>query len=110
MKKIVVSLLLLGALVLPVMAMAQIGGQPPTINTSLSGLGKIIVDAVWLIFTVIVVIAFVIAGVKFFTAGGDPGKIAEARTAFIWGIAGVLVGILAFGMINFVKSFFGAGA
>ncbi len=106
MKKIALTLASIGLVVLPIVALAQIGGAPPNISTDLTSLGNKIANAVWIVFTIIVLIAFVIAGVKFLSAGGSPEKIQEARTAFLWGIAGVVVGILAFTIITVVKNIF----
>ena len=106
MKKIILVLALLAVLTMPVMALAQVGGTPPPITTDLQGLGEKIVNAVWIVFTVIVIVMFVIAGILFLTASGNPEKVAQARMAFLWGVAGVVVGILAYTMINVVKSIF----
>jgi len=106
MKKIVLSLIVLSVLAMPVLALAQVGGQPPPISTDLQGLGEKIVNAVWIVFTVIVIIMFVIAGILFLTAAGSPEKVAQARQAFLWGVAGVVVGILAYTMITVVTSIF----
>ena len=106
MKKIILVLTLLAVLTMPVMALAQISTAPPTINTDLEGLGGKIVSAVWIVFTVIVIIMFVIAGILFLTAQGSPEKVATARLAFLWGVVGVVVGILAYTMITVVTSIF----
>jgi hypothetical protein len=106
MKKIALTLISIGAVVLPVLALAQIGGAPPTITTDLTGLGNKIANAVWIVFTIIAVICFVIAGILFLTAQGNPEKIQAARSAFLWGIVGVVVGILAFTIITVVKGIF----
>jgi len=58
------------------------------------------------VFTIIAVVCFVIAGVLFLTAQGSPEKIQAARNAFLWGVAGVVVGVLAFTIISIVKSIF----
>ena len=103
MKKIALSLATIAVIALPIIALAQIGGSPPGISTDLTTLGTKIANAVWIVFTVIAVISFVVAGILFMTAQGQPEKIASARSAFIWGIAGVVVGIIAFTIINVVK-------
>lgn len=106
MNKIVLGLVALSVIAMPAIILAQVGGTPPTIGTDLTSLGNKIVNAVWIVFTVIVVIMFVFAGVKFLTASGNPEKIQEARTAFLWGVAGVVVGILAYTIVTVVKSIF----
>jgi hypothetical protein len=104
MKKILLTLLLVSALILPIITMAQIGGSPPNISTDLTGLGNKIANAAWIVFTIIALLAFLIAGILFLTAAGNAEKIVQARTAFLWGIAGVVVGIMAFGIITIITS------
>ena len=103
MKKITLGIVLLVALVLPVLTMAQ-----P--NVRIGSLQEIVIkiqNALWIVFGLIAVIAFVTAGILFLTAGGDPEKVQTARAAFIWGVAGVVVGIVAYSIIAIVASFLG---
>ena len=87
-------------LLLPVLASAQ----PATSISSLDQLVKAIENAVWVVFGGIAVIMFVVAGILFLTAGGAPEKVATARSALIWGVAGVVVGIMAYSIIAIVSS------
>ncbi len=110
MKKITLSLASLSALLLPVMALAI---NNPIVNptgASVSSMQDIInriINGTWVIFGGIAVIAFLIAGILFLTAGGDPEKIGKARMAFLWGVAGVIVGIIAYSIISIVGSIIG---
>ncbi len=108
MKKIKLTLASLGAMLLPVMALAQMEpnapGGPGTSVGSLQQIIHALENAAGLIFGAIAVIMFIIAGVYFLTAGGEPEKVQKARSAFMWGIAGVVVGILAFSIIAVVGS------
>lgn len=107
MKKTLLNLALIGTLILPVAAAAQVGGQPPNVTgLDLVGIGNIIADAAWVIFTILAVVMFVVAGIMFLTAQGDPEKVKNARNAFLWGVAGIVVAILAFGIITIVGSVF----
>ncbi|MBI2054363.1 MAG: hypothetical protein HYT36_03455 [Candidatus Staskawiczbacteria bacterium] len=63
--------------------------------TTLTDLGKNIVTAFWIVFMVFAVVFFLLAGIMFLTAQGDPEKISRARSAMIWGVAGVVVGIVS---------------
>jgi len=108
MKKFKLTLASLGALFLPVVAFAQMepiapGGPGASIG-SLQQIIHALENAAGLIFGAIAVIMFIIAGVYFLTAGGEPEKVQKARSAFMWGIAGVVVGILAFSIIAVVGS------
>jgi len=109
MKKIALSLAVVGMAVLPILALAQVGGSAPgTFAVSLESLGQMIVNQIWVVFTVLAIICLIIAGVLFLTSQGDPEKIAKARSALIWGIAGIVVGILAFTIIAVIRGALGA--
>ena len=109
MKKIKLALFSFSALLLPMLATAQVGAPPPRVNLNLVQLGQNIANAAWIVFTVIAVIAFIVAGVLFLTAAGNPERIAQARNAFLWGVAGVVVGVIAFTIITLVTSFVTTG-
>ena len=88
-------------LLLPMIVAAQVGGmENPGLNLAI--LGVAIGRVVWVAFTIIAVIAFIVAGVQFLTSQGDPEKISRARLSFIWGIAGIIVGIVAYSIILIV--------
>ena len=61
---------------------------------------------IWPIAVGIVIILFIIAGLKFITAQGEVGKIAEARKFVLWGVVGVIVLLVAFSVIRLVQLFF----
>ncbi|TSC94667.1 MAG: Uncharacterized protein CEN87_388 [Parcubacteria group bacterium Licking1014_1] len=106
MKKVLIGSLLSAALILPIVALAVTTGIPGQIGT-LGDLEQKVGFAIWSVFVIIVLVAFVIAGIKFLTAGGDAEKIKEARTAFIWGIAGVVVGIVAYSIVAIMRNLIG---
>ena len=94
------SLSILATLALPAIAFAQ-----PTVTIgSITGLVSVVERFMWIIFGGIAVIMFVVAGILFLTAQGDPEKVQAARSAFIWGIAGVVVAIIAYSIIAIVTS------
>jgi hypothetical protein len=109
MKKNIIAFVALSILALPVLALAQMeanapGGTGATIG-SLTQIIHDIENAMGLIFGAIAVICFLTAGILFLTAGGVPEKVQAARSAFLWGIAGVIVGIVAFSIVAIVSSF-----
>ncbi len=104
-QKILTGLVSFSILAAPVLAFAQPTGQ----ITSICQLVTKIENVVWIVFGIIAVVSFVIAGVLFLTAAGNPEKVAQARTAFLWGVAGVVVGIVAFSIIAIVGSGLGVG-
>jgi hypothetical protein len=110
-KKIILSLAILSVAVLP-MAVLAINDPNPnptgagTLNlTTLIGaiLGKL-----WVIFAALAVIMFLYAGILFLTASGAPDKISAARQAFLWGVVGVVVGIIAYSVVTIVGNLIGS--
>lgn len=100
MNKIVVSLILLSILVAPALAFAQ-----PSVNIgSIEQLIEAAKRPLWAIFGFIALICFIIAGILFLTSAGDAEKIKNARTAFLWGIVGVVVGIIAFSIVSIIET------
>ncbi len=93
-KKIVASFASITLLVLPTIAFALASVQQ--IITNLMDF------IVWPIFVGAVVIMFVWAGFLFVTANGDPTKISTARKAVLWAVVGVVVGLVAFSIINVI--------
>ena len=61
-----------------------------------------IIDILWIIFWGIIITAFIIIGILYLTAQGDPGKVSKLNKAVIWGVIGVAVGILAFSAYRIV--------
>lgn len=105
MTKTKLTLASIGIMLLPFVVMAQ----PVADNLSLCGIISGIKNAIWIVFGAIAVIMFVIAGILFLTAGGNPEKVQAARSAFIWGVAGVVVGIIAFSIMAIVGTGIGVG-
>jgi len=87
MKKFLIIIFLLSILILPTTVFA--------LPTTVAELGGIVISSFWTVFTVIAVCCFIIAGILFTTAHGDPQKLSLARAALIWGVVGAVVGILS---------------
>ncbi|MFA5877842.1 MAG: hypothetical protein WC845_00490 [Candidatus Staskawiczbacteria bacterium] len=102
MKKSLIALSIISVVLLtPILAFAQ----PSVTVSDLGDVIEGIQNVVWQIFGLIAVICFVIAGILFLSSGGNPEKVSAARSAFLWGIAGVVVGILAYSIIAIVEGF-----
>ncbi|MEK7665193.1 MAG: hypothetical protein AAB361_03600 [Patescibacteria group bacterium] len=84
MKKVLISVFLLGVVVLP----AVVFGALPT---TITGLGTKVVNAIWTVAVVITVCCFLLSGIMFAMAQGDPQKISLSKAAFIGGIVGAVV-------------------
>jgi len=107
--KINKSLVAAGALTillaLPLVGMAVALPSQPVIPTDLrlegdAGLINKVLSVVWWVFIGIVITFFVIIAVLFLSSQGNPEAIATARRALIWGGAGIIVGVLGFGIIR----------
>ena len=107
MDKKTLFLISLVALTMPLAALAQLQPYAPgAVHVgSLTDLVQNIERAAGFIFGAIAVLCFLVAGILFLSAGGQPEKLKIARNAVIWGIAGVVVGIVAFSIIAIVGSF-----
>jgi len=91
--------------VLPFSALAQLHSYGP--DLSIFTIIDATIRSSWIIFAAIAVVCFLVSGVIFLTAQGAPEKIKTARSAFIWGVAGVVVGIISYSILSVVGSLFG---
>ncbi len=91
---------------LPLATLAFDAGAVPNSNASLS-IG-LIVDAIfallWPVAVAFFIIMFVVAAFMFFTAQGDPTRVASARQFVIWGIVGVVIALLAFSVPFIIRN------
>jgi len=71
-------------------------GQPGVTSTI-----KLALEILSIVAGVIAVVMILIAGVKFVTSQGDPGKVASARTTVIYAVIGLIVVALAQSIIFF---------
>lgn len=84
------------------MAFAQLHSYGPAmdIGTIVDG----IVGHLWVLFVGIAIACFLLAGVTFLTANGAPEKINTAKMAVLWGVVGVVVGIISYSIVLIVGS------
>lgn len=84
----------------PFFALAQAGGAGPTVGSIFSALAnQVLIAATW-----IVVIMWVVTGVLFLMAQGDPAKLGRARLALFTSVGGTILIVMANGAIFFVKN------
>ena len=101
MNKKLLSLVIFGSLILPVLTLAV--AQPPptkdvwTIITNITNL-------VYGLLLAVAVLFVIIAGFQYLTAGGDPEKLKTARDKIMYAAIAVLVGVAATGIVNIVKA------
>ncbi|MEA2092520.1 MAG: hypothetical protein U9P61_00925 [Patescibacteria group bacterium] len=103
MKKIITFLLIIGILAFsPILVLADdpIISDSDDVITMIGGFASFL----WTIFLAVTVIFFIISGITFFTAAGDPEKFKKAKRMFLYGVVGTAVGILAGGMAELIQS------
>lgn len=99
----------LGAIVaiqlVPAIALAQ---RPPSVNltrTSILDLLDTILTWVDMAIFIIGILIILYAAFLYMTAAGDEEKIGKAKRTFIYGLVGIGIAILAFGIWELVASF-----
>lgn len=100
MKKILLALVLFGFLVLPIVSLADAASSDEV--DVMAALNRI-VDWLFAILIAVAAIAIVIAGYYFVTAAGNPEQITKARNFILYALIGVMVGLLARGMVVLVQ-------
>lgn len=94
-------------MVIAVMAASVVGylattlGGTITADNDISGL-NVIFSVVYRVAAGLTVIFVALAGLRFITANGDPGKIAQARNSIVYAIVGLLVTLSVVAIISFV--------
>lgn len=104
MKKILLIPVLMSLLLLPIISLAQ---EPwPAITGPQDLIDKLDIVARWLMTIVFIIAAIfiVVAAYKFVTSGGDPAAVTSARQAILYALIGVAVALLAWGIVQVVKS------
>ena len=107
MNKVKLALVTLSIMILPMAALAinnPINNVTGVQVSTLDVLVNTVLGKIWIVFAAIAVVAFLTAGILFLTANGSADKIATARQAFLWGVVGVVVGIIAYSIISIVGS------
>lgn len=85
-------------------AFAQLHSYGPELN--IYDFMDSIAALMWVVFGGIAVIMFVIAGIYFLTAQGNAEKLHTARASLYWGIAGVIVAIVAYSIVSIIAGWF----
>ncbi len=82
-------------------------GPPPIIThpDQLVGLLSSILGYVWTILGILVVLMFLYAGFMFITAAGNDDKISQARKMVMWSIVGIVVMLMAGGVMLLLENF-----
>ncbi len=104
-KKIIIAASV-AMLALPLVSLAFTPGNiPNTVSTlSVNQLIDILFSILWPVIIAFAIIMFILAGISFFNAQGDPDKVATARNQVLWGIVGMVVALLAFSIPFIVRN------
>lgn len=97
MNKKILSLVILLLLLGPAVSFA-------VVDSIQSLMAAIVNGVLWVVFGGIVVICFVYSGILFLSSGGSPEKISRARQSFLWGVVGVVVGIIAYSIVKILET------
>lgn len=99
-KKFIV-LLLIGLIFVP--AISYSAFYQATGVVSVTNLIAKILSIFWKVFVAFAVVCFVLAGIMFLTAMGNPEKVKTARNAAIFGAIGIVVAILAYSIVGIIE-------
>ncbi|MBI2054362.1 MAG: TrbC/VirB2 family protein [Candidatus Staskawiczbacteria bacterium] len=105
-KKIASSLLLAAILALPVLAIAAPPNQPPTGKTW-DNLVTFVTGTIYTVGIAIIVVMFLIAGIMFITAGGNPEKVQAARQTLLYAVVGAVVLLVAASIFGIIQTWLG---
>ena len=106
----IIAISAFSALLLPVIALAvTLPGEPTGGLTNFTDIFTKVGSIVWPVAMGIAFIVFLIAGIMFMTAAGDPTKVATARNWVLYGVVGVVVAILAYSIVTIVSTTVGGG-
>ena len=99
MRKIISALILASLLVMPVIGLAV--DEAPEVDFW-EALDRI-TNYLFAILLIIAVIFLIVAAIYFVTARGDAEKIKSARDMVLYALIGVIVGVLAKGLVIFIR-------
>ena len=108
-KKIAIIVSSMALLATPALLLADInpGAAPNQQNINVTQIVNLILNFIWPLFIGFAVIMFIVAGFTFLTAQGDAAKVGAARQAVLWGVVGVVVGVIAFSLPFIIRSTLG---
>ncbi len=105
------SVLLIGLLILPFSGVFGLTAPPDDTWTSwddIEAFVDFVMQAVYTQFLLAVVICLVLAAFNFITAGGDDTKIAKAKQWVKYALIGVVIALLAGGIVALLTNLLGA--
>ncbi len=89
-KNNILSAIILSTLMIPLAVGANISEPNDILDVF-----RNILSFLWQVFTIVTVIFFVIAGLMYATAAGEPTRIDKAKKMLLYGVMGAIVAILS---------------
>jgi hypothetical protein len=86
----------------PVQCAKTGAGKADTGGKSLQDSIKDVVNVLLFLIGAISVIVIIISGIKYVTSDGDASKIKSAKDTILYAVVGVIVALLAYGIVNFI--------
>ena len=68
---------------------------------------KQIINVIIAVLGIVAVVVIVLGGVSYVTSQGDPAKTKKARDTILYGVIGLVIALLAYGIVNFVLASLG---
>lgn len=75
---------------------------------SISDMASTLAGEIGMVASACVIIGFAISAILFLTSAGDPSKLTQAKSAFVWAVVGTIVAVIAFNGEGFVNSLVGS--
>lgn len=93
------SILSLLGIFLPAAVLAQTAQ-----NITITGMVENVASVIWIVAVIVIVIFWIITGILFLTALGDPSKLGTAKKALFAAIGGTVIVIVAWSVVNIISS------
>lgn len=115
MKKVLAGASIL-VMALPMVALAasgiipDTGGLTPSASGGIVGLLTSLLKWALTILGILGVLGFVVAGILYLTAAGEEDRIKKAKSAMVFSIVGVVVGLAGVIIMNAIQNWLGGGS
>jgi sorbitol-specific phosphotransferase system component IIBC len=100
--KKILFFIILAAVLVPSLYVAQANSLGSIVDQAASSLAGLTVG--------LSTIAFIVAGIMYLSAAGNPSRLTIAKGALIAAVIGIVIVVLATGAQDFVSTFFGIGS
>jgi len=106
---LLLSLIVLTGLPNLVFAQFDVGSTPQPSNQGNYIIPSLLINnifnyIIWPVLVGVVIVLFIAAGIKFFTAKGEPGELETARRFLIWGVIGTIIIVLSTSIVLTIKT------